>query len=221
MASTEAVSASFANGYTRYGASTLPTDLRKHLDFSWAPPLLEEAIHAGRRVKVIIIGAGFSGMCAAITLRELCQDVDIVIYDKATDVGGVCELIIRQRLTIGHQNRYAGVACDVPSHSYQYSFCENTQWSAFYASGREIHQYLRRVADQYHLRKLMKVSGRIGVLLTVATTRDCLCPVARGGEQVVGQCHGFEHAGDDDGVWGFRGLCHGVAVQTSVAQDAW
>ena len=64
-----------------------------HLDFSWAPKLLEEPVHGGRRVKVIIIGAGFSGMCAAITLREMCHDVDIVIYDKATDVGGVCKSV--------------------------------------------------------------------------------------------------------------------------------
>lgn len=32
-------------------------------------------------------------MCAAITLREMCHDVDIVIYDKATDVGGVCKSV--------------------------------------------------------------------------------------------------------------------------------
>ena len=42
-------------------------------------------------MKVIIIGAGFSGMCAAITLQEMCRNLDVVIYDKATDVGGVCE----------------------------------------------------------------------------------------------------------------------------------
>jgi heterodisulfide reductase subunit A-like polyferredoxin len=73
-------------------ASELEADfLSSHLDFSWAPRLLEEPVHGGRKVKVIIIGAGFSGMCAAITLQEMCKDVDVIIYDKATDVGGVCE----------------------------------------------------------------------------------------------------------------------------------
>jgi cation diffusion facilitator CzcD-associated flavoprotein CzcO len=59
---------------------------------------------------------------------------------------------------LGNANRYPGVACDVPSHSYQFSFAENTQWSAYYAPGREIHQYLRNVASQYDLNKYIKVS---------------------------------------------------------------
>lgn len=63
--------------------------------------------------------------------------------------------------TAGHINRYPGVACDVPSHTYQYTFCENTQWSAFYAPGSEIQAYLAKVAEHYDIRKLIKVCHRV------------------------------------------------------------
>ena len=49
------------------------------------------------------------------------------------------------------------MACDVPSHAYQFSFCENTQWSAYYAPGAEIQQYLRNVTDRYNLNQYIKV----------------------------------------------------------------
>jgi cation diffusion facilitator CzcD-associated flavoprotein CzcO len=53
------------------------------------------------------------------------------------------------------------VACDVPSHSYQFSFCENTQWSSFYAPGPEIHNYLKKVVGHYNLRPLMKLRHKV------------------------------------------------------------
>lgn len=53
----------------------------------------------------------------------------------------------------------------MPSHAYQYSFCENTQWSAYYAPGGEIQQYLRKVTDRYGLEKFIKVRTPIRLAL--------------------------------------------------------
>jgi cation diffusion facilitator CzcD-associated flavoprotein CzcO len=61
----------------------------------------------------------------------------------------------------GNINRYAGVACDIPAHTYQYTFADNTQWSKFYAGGDEIHKYLLRVTDHYGLRPLIKLQHEI------------------------------------------------------------
>ncbi|MFT6153109.1 MAG: cation diffusion facilitator CzcD-associated flavoprotein CzcO, partial [Bermanella sp.] len=61
----------------------------------------------------VIIGAGFSGICAGIKLQE--QGINSYkIYDKAPKVGGTW-----------YHNTYPGVACDVASHLYCYSFEPN------------------------------------------------------------------------------------------------
>ena len=70
------------------------------------------------RPRTAIIGAGAAGMMQAIKLREAGFD-DLVIYEKANEVGGTWR-----------ENRYPGIACDVPAHHYNYSFEHNPGWSS-------------------------------------------------------------------------------------------
>ncbi|KLT38493.1 FAD/NAD(P)-binding domain-containing protein [Cutaneotrichosporon oleaginosum] len=121
-----------------------------HLDFSWAPPLYERNINEGRPVRIVCVGAGFSGLCAAVHFKDHLTNFELQIYERGDDVGGVW-----------NQNRYPGVACDVPSHSYQLSFCEKTDWSAYYAPGSEIHGYLSTVAERYNLRQYIKLQHTV------------------------------------------------------------
>lgn len=88
---------------------------------------------------VVIIGAGMTGICLAIKLREAGIH-DVVILEKASSVGGTWR-----------ENTYPGVACDVPSHAYTYSFAPNPDWSASIAGGAEIHRYFISVFEQYDL----------------------------------------------------------------------
>ncbi|KXH60271.1 hypothetical protein CSAL01_03091 [Colletotrichum salicis] len=125
-------------------------DLQEDVDYTWAAPLLERPIDSDRKVRVICVGAGFSGIGASIHMREHIRDIDFQVYEAADDIGGVW-----------HHNRYAGAACDIPAHSYQYSFCQNTQWSEFYAPGPEIHRYLKKVVDHYKLQSLIKLRHRV------------------------------------------------------------
>ena len=67
--------------------------------------------------KVVIIGAGPGGICAAIKLLE-AGIRDFVMLEKAGGVGG----------TWWH-NRYPGAECDVPSHLYSFSFEQKRDWS--------------------------------------------------------------------------------------------
>lgn len=46
--------------------------------------------------------------------------------------------------------------CDIPSHSYQYTFENNTQWSEYYSTGGEIQDYLKRTARKYGAYRFMK-----------------------------------------------------------------
>ncbi|KAL1412225.1 hypothetical protein Q8F55_003236 [Vanrija albida] len=141
MAATQGISITVANGSYKKPA---------HMDFSWAPELYEHPIREARHVKIICIGAGFSGLCAAIHFQENLENYDLTIYERQDDVGGVW-----------HQNTYPGVACDVPAHAYQFSFAEKTDWSAYYAPGAEISGYLRDVAERYGLRRYIRLSHSV------------------------------------------------------------
>lgn len=92
----------------------------------------------------IVVGAGFGGMGAAIQLRRDGYD-DLVILERESDLGGTW-----------HVNRYPGLAVDIPSSTYSYSFEPNPHWSRLFAPGAELKQYAEHVADTYGLRQLMR-----------------------------------------------------------------
>lgn len=58
-------------------------------------------------------------------------------------------------------NRYPGLACDIPSHTYQFTFEENTQWSSYYAGGPEIQAYLKRVCSKYQVERFTKFNQEV------------------------------------------------------------
>ncbi|BCI56139.1 monooxygenase [Mycolicibacterium litorale] len=85
-------------------------------------------------VDVVIVGAGFSGVGMGVQLSRQ-TGYSYVILERADDVGGSWR-----------DNTYPGVACDVASHLYSYSFALNPNWSRQFSPGREILDYIRRVA---------------------------------------------------------------------------
>lgn len=88
-----------------------------------------------------IVGTGFSGLLAAIKLKELGIH-DLVLFEKSDAVGGTWR-----------DNTYPGCACDVPSHMYSYSFETTGSWSRAYAPWNEIRAYIERCTEKYELRK--------------------------------------------------------------------
>lgn len=86
---------------------------------------------------MVIIGAGMTGILMTIKLRE-AGITDLTILEKTDRVGGTWR-----------ENRYPGVACDVPSPMYTYSFEPNPNWSQRFASGAEIQQYFETVGRKY------------------------------------------------------------------------
>jgi cation diffusion facilitator CzcD-associated flavoprotein CzcO len=87
-----------------------------------------------RRSNVAIVGAGVAGIGLGIRLRRQGH-YDFTILEQADDVGGVWR-----------DNVYPGVACDIPSNLYSYSFLPPHDWSRFFGTGAEIHDYLRTAA---------------------------------------------------------------------------
>ncbi|MDF0531650.1 NAD(P)/FAD-dependent oxidoreductase [Tsukamurella sp. 8F] len=93
---------------------------------------------------VIIIGAGFGGMGAAIELKRMGID-DLVILERESDLGGTW-----------HVNHYPGLSVDIASVTYSYSFEPNPGWSRLYAPGSELKAYALHVADEYDLVRHMR-----------------------------------------------------------------
>jgi len=90
-----------------------------------------------RSMRVAIVGAGPGGLAMGIALlREGFED--FVILEKNAGVGGTW-----------YQNRYPGLACDIPAPLYSYSFELNPEWSGLYPPQPEILAYLEQCAEKY------------------------------------------------------------------------
>lgn len=110
----------------------------------------------GRHVAVAIVGAGFSGLGMARSLKQHGIE-DFVLLERAEEVGGVWQY-----------NTYPGCRCDVPSHLYSFSFAPNPEWTHTYSGQQEIRSYLDRCAEQFGLRPHL----RTGVALDTASWRE-------------------------------------------------
>lgn len=97
-----------------------------------------------------VIGAGMSGILAAIKLAEAGYD-DVVVFEKADRVGGTWR-----------ENTYPGIACDVPSHLYSYSFAPNPEWSHTFSPGNEILAYFEGVARDYGVMDRVRFGTEVG-----------------------------------------------------------
>src|SRR5688572_25051680 len=100
-------------------------------------PATQPAPTGARPYAVVIVGAGFAGLCLAIRLKRAGIH-DFVVLEKEREVGGVWR-----------DNTYPGCACDIPSHLYSFSFELNPNWSRMYPTQAEIRDYLRHCADKY------------------------------------------------------------------------
>ncbi len=86
---------------------------------------------------VIVVGAGFAGVCAAIKLSQQGTD-NFLVFEKAAGIGGTW-----------WYNTYPGAACDIASHLYCYSFEPNPDWSRKYSPQPEIQAYIEHCARKY------------------------------------------------------------------------
>jgi len=102
-----------------------------------------------RELRFAIIGAGMAGILSAIKLDEAGL-TDFTVYEKADRLGGTWR-----------ENTYPGVACDVPSHLYSYSFALNPEWSHVFSPGPEIWNYFDRVAHEHGIEKYIRFGDEV------------------------------------------------------------
>ena len=91
---------------------------------------------------VLIIGAGVSGLCAAINLQML--GINFQVVERNSTVGGVW-----------WENRYPGAGVDTPNHLYSYSFAPY-DWEKYFCLRDELHGYLEHVCDSFEVRNSIR-----------------------------------------------------------------
>jgi cyclohexanone monooxygenase len=100
-------------------------------------------------MSVGIIGAGPGGLALGIFLKKAGFD-DFTIFDREDGVGGTWRI-----------NTYPGLACDVKSHLYSFSFDLNPNWSRLWSGQAEILQYFEDCARRYSLAPHLRLNTEI------------------------------------------------------------
>ncbi|KEF54035.1 uncharacterized protein A1O9_09830 [Exophiala aquamarina CBS 119918] len=107
-----------------------------------------------RKLKIVTVGAGLSALIFAHKLQherpEFQQLVSHKIYELRSDIGGTWLV-----------NRYPGVQCDVPAHVYAFPFDPKPDWSHFYATGPDIHNYIKETAKKWSLDRDVHLNHKV------------------------------------------------------------
>lgn len=98
---------------------------------------------------VAIVGAGCSGICMAIKLKQAKMH-NFKIFEKSAGISGTW-----------YDNTYPGAACDVPSHLYCYSFELNPEWSRVFSPQPEIKAYFEKCVEKYNITSHIQLQTQI------------------------------------------------------------
>ena len=126
----------------------LTRELAMHGEDTFAHDSFADIPEAARKAfRVIIIGAGMSGLLAGKRLKE--ESIDFLIIDKNPDVGGTWL-----------ENTYPGCRVDSANHMYSYSF-EPFDWPQHFSDNSTLLGYFQRFADKYGLRQHLRLNTEV------------------------------------------------------------
>lgn len=126
---------SVPDGYIPMMQEEMALDGMDSRDVSWDDVPRE----ARSRLRVLVMGAGMSGLLAAIRLEDYGVPYEVV--EKNDAVGGTW-----------FENVYPGCRVDVANHFYCYSFEPNPEWSEYFSRQPELRDYFERCATKYGVR---------------------------------------------------------------------
>jgi cyclohexanone monooxygenase len=103
----------------------------------------------GSSLSVGIIGAGPGGLALGVFLKKAGFE-SFTILDREDGVGGTWRT-----------NTYPGLACDVKSHLYSFSFDLNSDWSRLWAKQPEILRYFEDTARRHGLEPHLRLNTEV------------------------------------------------------------
>ena len=133
----------------------------------------EMAIHTN----IMIVGAGLSGIGAAVHLQKSCPDRDYMLIERREAIGGTWDLF-----------RYPGIRSDSDMHTLGYNF---KPWRAekAIADGPAIWNYVNETADEYGIRDKVRFGQKMVGASWSSETATWLLTVDAGGETVYYTCN--------------------------------
>ncbi|KAK3703720.1 hypothetical protein LTR37_014298 [Vermiconidia calcicola] len=114
--------------------------------------ILDQYHSKPRRLRVACVGAGASGLCLAYKMNKMLEagTWELTLFEKNSHYGGTWL-----------ENTYPGVACDIPSHNYTFTWDPKPDWSHFFAYGPEIQRYFEDFAKRHGSERYMKLSTKV------------------------------------------------------------
>ncbi|MEO5876837.1 MAG: NAD(P)/FAD-dependent oxidoreductase [Streptosporangiaceae bacterium] len=100
-------------------------------------------------MKIAVIGAGFAGLSAAKVLREF--DHEVVVFEKAPDVGGVWSAT----------RRYPGLRTQNNKGTYAFSDLPMPRDYPEWPSGEQVQRYLESYVEKFGLAPLLRLSTEV------------------------------------------------------------
>lgn len=111
----------------------------------------------GSSFRVVIIGAGMSGILAAHRLQQM--GIEYVIVEKNPDVGGTW-----------FENTYPGCRVDSSNHGYCYSFEPKHDWPHYFSTQDVLLEYFRGCAERFGVREHTRFDTEVIEARHVETT---------------------------------------------------
>lgn len=150
--------------------------IKEQAGFVPSTPVIERRTPPPADFTVAILGAGMSGIGAAIAVADAGFAYEI--FESADDIGGTWRI-----------NTYPGVAVDTPSIYYSFSFELEDGWSRYYPVGTEYQEYLRRVVDKYGVRPNIRFNTTIESLVWDDDDQVWVITADNGGRKVTSRAN--------------------------------
>jgi 4-hydroxyacetophenone monooxygenase len=113
-----------------------------------APDWRKSQIAPDRPFTVAIVGAGMSGLAAAVRLKQ--AEIPFVLFERSEEVGGTW-----------HDNVYPGCRVDVSSHFYCYSFAQGFEWPQLFSPQNVLLEYFKSCADSFGIREHIRFGTEV------------------------------------------------------------
>ena len=130
----------------RYG-DFLMSELKLFDEDPYRVPFDDVPVDARADFHVLVVGAGMSGILAAIKLRQ--AGIAYTVVDKNANVGGTW-----------FENRYPGCRVDSPNHTYSYSFAPN-DWPQHFSRQDVLLGYFDRIATEFGIRDNIRLETEV------------------------------------------------------------
>lgn len=123
----------------------LQEELALHDEDGRAVPFTGEA---PENFNVLVIGAGMSGILAAVRLKQM--GIPFTVVEKNSCVGGTW-----------HENTYPGCRVDSPNHLYSYLFARKTDWPNYFSDRKTLFDYFADVAEQQGILENVQLDTKV------------------------------------------------------------